>query len=206
MSIPLNGIYSQQLILKISGVTKMLTCLSYKEHVAKVYTHKVFYQVQLKIVQYQKSCFQMSVTSIESVDTFLILERHKPITTTEQVNVNEGNVEEYHYDKIFKVSQYTVTCDRQENLLYCSCKNFKHVGIICRHIFCVFHFYSYDKIPNKYRRLNADVAVNVDKTAIDISSTVDQCISFLSHEQVKQEEYLVELKKLKTELVVDYPM
>lgn len=50
----------------------------------------------------------MSVTSIESVDTFLILERHKPITTTEQVNVNEGNVEEYHYDKIFKVSQYTV--------------------------------------------------------------------------------------------------
>nr|KAJ0210358.1 hypothetical protein LSAT_V11C400190320 [Lactuca sativa] len=110
----------------------MVTCLPYEAHIAEVYTQYVFYEVQLKTVQSQKSCFQTSVNS-KSVDTFLILEKHKPINTVQQVNLDEGNnVEEYHYDMILNDSKCT------------------YVGILCRHIFCVFQFFSYNKIPDIY--------------------------------------------------------
>lgn len=65
-----------------SKYPSMVTCLPYEAHIAEVYTQYVFYEVQLKTVQSQKSCFQTSVNS-KSVDTFLILEKHKPINTVQ---------------------------------------------------------------------------------------------------------------------------
>ena len=92
--------------------------------------------------------------------------------------------------------------------------HFEHLGILCRHIFCVFKFYGIEQIPEKYilkrwrrdviptellkRRFNSSFDdSNSDMTAIDIFSTVDRCVSFLSHDAAKLKLYLDEQNNLK---------
>ncbi|KAI3767901.1 hypothetical protein L2E82_18330 [Cichorium intybus] len=116
-------------------------------------------------------------------------------------------------------SQFKVRYQKDDKLFFCSCKHFEHVGVLCRHIFCVLKFYGYDRIPERYvlqrwcrdvipsellrRRFNTlEAGVNVEKTAMDIYMTVDQCVAGLSHDNVKLEEYLEEITKLKSKFGV----
>nr|KAJ0209323.1 hypothetical protein LSAT_V11C400182840 [Lactuca sativa] len=83
-----------------------------------------------------------------------------------------------------------VTHSTKDGSFRCSCMHFEHVGILCRHIFCVFKFYGIEQIPKKYilKRWRRDVIPaellkrhfnssfddsNSDMIAIDIFSTVD---------------------------------
>ncbi|XP_023763346.1 protein FAR1-RELATED SEQUENCE 5-like [Lactuca sativa] len=94
--------------------------------------------------------------------------------------------------------------------------------ILCRHIFGVFKFYGIEQISEKYilkrwrrdviptellkRRFNSSFDdSNSDMTAIDILSTVDCCVSFLSHDTAKLKLYLDEQNKLKKKFIDDSP-
>nr|KAJ0212061.1 hypothetical protein LSAT_V11C400197610 [Lactuca sativa] len=43
-----------------------------------------------------------------------------------------------------------VTHSTTDDSYKCTCMHFEHVGILCRHIFCVFKFYSIEQIPEEY--------------------------------------------------------
>ena len=88
---------------------KTLTYLPYEPHAAKVYTRRVFYQIQEEIFQSDKSCFQKSVFSEAGIDTFVVLEKSKKITTRKEKNVDvDGEVEEYHYDTLLFDTEFTI--------------------------------------------------------------------------------------------------
>ena len=115
-----------------------------------------------------------------------------------------------------------VTHCREEGTFNCSCNHFQHVGILCRHIFCVLRYYRYEEIPERYilRRYCKDVVPthlltmryqnpNDDKRTsmdtIEVFATVNQCVAVLSNEPEKMKEYLSEQLKLKKKYVDDCP-
>nr|KAJ0224110.1 hypothetical protein LSAT_V11C200058000 [Lactuca sativa] len=115
-----------------------------------------------------------------------------------------------------------VTHSTKDGSFKCTCMHFEHVGILCRHIFCVFKYYGIEQVPEKYilKRWRRDVIPtellrrwftnsfndsNFDMTAIDIFNTVDRCVSFLSHDAAKLKLYLDEQNKLNKKFVDDCP-
>nr|KAJ0213915.1 hypothetical protein LSAT_V11C400171740 [Lactuca sativa] len=99
----------------------------------------------------ENTCFQMSVTSCNGVDTIIVLEKQKNISTRQPTSlVVDDKLEEYHYDCLIKDIEYTVTQSTTDGPFKCSCMQFEHVRLLCRHIFCVFKFYSIEKIPKQY--------------------------------------------------------
>nr|KAJ0210169.1 hypothetical protein LSAT_V11C400212330 [Lactuca sativa] len=158
--------------------------------------------------------FQMSVTSNNGVDTIIVLEKQKNISKMQPSSpVVDDKHEEYHYDCLIEDTKYMYTC-----------MHFEHVDLLCRHIFCVFKFYSIKQIPKEYimRRWHRDVIptkllkrrfsnslldANFDMNAIEFFLKVDRCVSFLSHDAAKLKSYLEELNKLEksVELTNDVP-
>ncbi|XP_023745083.1 uncharacterized protein LOC111893252 [Lactuca sativa] len=143
------------------------------------------------------------------------------IRQTNDVDVDDKD-EEYNYDCLIRDTEYTVTHSTKDGSFKCTCMHFEHVAILCRHIFCVFKFYGIEKIPEKYilkrwrrdvipiellkRRFNSSFDdSNSDMTAIDIFSTVDHCVPFLSHDAAKLKLYLDEQNKLKKKFIDDCP-
>nr|KAJ0207255.1 hypothetical protein LSAT_V11C500254150 [Lactuca sativa] len=171
---------------------KFITRSPNEPHASNVYTHKIFYQVQKVISRAEDNFFQKNVISSNGVDTII----------------------EYNFDCLIRDTEYTVTHSTKDSSFRCTCMHFEHVGILCRHIFCVFKFYGIEQIPEKYilkcwrrdviptellkRRFNNSFDdSNSDMTAIDIFSSVDRCVSFLSHDAAKLKLYLDEHNKLK---------
>lgn len=88
---------------------KTVTYLPYEPHAAKVYTRRVFYQVQEEIFQSDKACFQMNVVSDSGIDTVTVLEYSKNITTRKKKKVDiDDEVEEYHYDQLLVDTEFKV--------------------------------------------------------------------------------------------------
>ncbi|XP_052625884.1 protein FAR1-RELATED SEQUENCE 6-like [Lactuca sativa] len=174
---------------------KFITRTPYEPHASNVYTRKIFYQVQKEISRAEDNCFQKNVISSNGVDTIIVLEKTKNITIrqTNDVDVDDKD-EEYNYDCLIRDTEYTVTHSTKDGSFKCTCMHFEHVGILCRHIFCVFKFYGIEQIPEKYilKRWHRDVIPtellkrrfnnsfddsNSDMTAIDIFLTVDRCVA-----------------------------
>ncbi|CAI9300105.1 unnamed protein product [Lactuca saligna] len=87
-------------------VLRFITSSPIEPHASKVNTRKIFYQVQKEISDSDKTCFQMSVTSNNGVETILILEKQKNITTRQPSSpVVDDKVEEYHYDSLTEDTQ-----------------------------------------------------------------------------------------------------
>nr|KAJ0198512.1 hypothetical protein LSAT_V11C700366560 [Lactuca sativa] len=202
---------------------KFITRTPYEPHASNVYTRKIFYQVQKEISRSKDNCFQKNVISSNSVHTIIVMEKTKNITIrqTNDVSVDDKD-EEYNYDCLIRDTECTVTHSTKDGSFKCTCMHFEHVGILCRHILCVFKFYGIGQIPEKYilKRWHRDVIPtellkrrfnnsfddsNSDMTAIDIFSTVDRCVSFLSHDAAKLKLYLEEQNKLKKKFVDDCP-
>nr|KAJ0215459.1 hypothetical protein LSAT_V11C300104050 [Lactuca sativa] len=177
-------------------------------------TKKLPNKVQKDISRAGDNCFQKNVISSNGVDTMIVLEKNN-ITTRQTNDVDVDNKdEEYNYDCLIRDTEYMVTHSTKDGSFKCTCMYFEHVGILCRHIFCVFKFYGVEQFPEKYiltcwrrdviptqllkRRVNSSFDdSNSDMTAIDIFSTVDHCVSFLSHDAAKLKLYLDEQNKLK---------
>nr|KAJ0209003.1 hypothetical protein LSAT_V11C400158030 [Lactuca sativa] len=194
---------------------RFITSSPIEPHASKVYTRKKNYQVQKEILDSNNTCFQMSVTSNNGVDTIIVSEKQKNITTRQPSSpVVDDKLEEYHYDCLTEDTHYMVTHSTIDGSYKCTCMYFEHVGLLCRHIFCVFKYYSIEQILEEYimRRCRRDVIPtellkrrfsnsllnsNSDMTTIEIFSNVDHCVSFLSHDASKLKSYLEELNKLK---------
>nr|KAJ0188145.1 hypothetical protein LSAT_V11C900467090 [Lactuca sativa] len=202
---------------------RFITSSPIEAHASKVYTRKKFYQVQKEISDSDNICFQMSVTSNNYVDTIIVLEKQKNITTMQPSSPDvDYKIDEYHYDRLTQDTQYIVAHSTTDGSYKCTCMHFEHVGLLCKHIFCVFKFYTMEQIPEEYimKRWRRDVVPtellkrrfsnslldsNSDMTAIEIFSNVDRCVSFLSHDASKLKSYLEELNKLKKKFVDDCP-
>nr|KAJ0214093.1 hypothetical protein LSAT_V11C400212300 [Lactuca sativa] len=194
---------------------RFITSSLIEPHASKVYTRKIFYQVQKEISDSDNTCFQVSVTSNNGVDTIIVLQNQKNISTMQPSSpAVDDKLEEYHYDCLIEDTQYTVTHSKIDGTYKCSCMHFEHVGLLCRHILCVFKFYSIKQISEEYiMRLwhrdrhfsNSLLDSNSDVNAIDIFSKVDRCVSFLSHDAAKLKSYLEELNTLEKNFVDDYP-
>ena len=95
-----------------------------------------------------------------------------------------------------------VKCDQKEDTFICSMK-FEQFGVLCRHIFTAMKAFNIQFIPAKYllrwwqkdiippellRRCfrYSDSDENIQKIAIDIFSTVDNCLSSLSTNKKKK--------------------
>ncbi|XP_023768352.2 protein FAR1-RELATED SEQUENCE 5-like [Lactuca sativa] len=175
---------------------KFITRSPNEPHASNVYMRKIFYQVQKEISRAE--------------DNFIVLEKKNNICTrqTNDLDVDEKD-EEYNYDCLIRDTEYTVTHSTIDGSFRCTCMHFEHVGILCRYIYCVFKFYGIEQIPEKYilKRWHRDVIPtellkrrfnssfddsNSDMTAIDIFSTIDRCVSFLSHDAAKLKLYLDE--------------
>nr|KAJ0209413.1 hypothetical protein LSAT_V11C400201630 [Lactuca sativa] len=186
-------------------------------------TKKLPNKVQKEISRAEDNCFQKNVICSNGVDTIIVLEKTMNITIrqTNDVDVDDKD-EEYNYDCLIRDAEYTVTHSTEDGSFKCICMHFEHVGILCRHIFCVFKFYGIEQIPEKYilKRWRRDVIPtellkrrftnsfedsNSDMTAIDIFSTIDRCVSFLSHDATKLKLYLDDQNKLKKKFVDDCP-
>nr|KAJ0194329.1 hypothetical protein LSAT_V11C800435460 [Lactuca sativa] len=177
-------------------------------HASNVYTRNIFYQVQKEISRAEDNCFQKNVICSNGIQL-------------NDVDVDDKD-EEYNYDCLIRDTEYTVTHSTKDGSFRCTCMYFEHVGILCRHIFGVFKFYGIEQISEKYilkrwrrdviptellkRRFNSSFDdSNSDMTAIDILSTVDCCVSFLSHDTAKLKLYLDEQNKLKKKFIDDSP-
>ncbi|XP_023758862.2 protein FAR1-RELATED SEQUENCE 5-like [Lactuca sativa] len=113
------------------------------------------------------------------------------ITTMQPTDVDvDEKDEEYNYDCLIRDTEYMVTHSTKDGSFKCTCMHFEHVGILCRHIFCVFKYYGIEQLPEKYilKRWRRDVIPtellrrwftnsfddsNSNMTAIDIFNTVD---------------------------------
>nr|KAJ0204999.1 hypothetical protein LSAT_V11C500236190 [Lactuca sativa] len=164
---------------------KMIKHLPYEVHASKVYTRTIFYQVQEEILKYEDTYIQKCVSCEDGVDTFTILEKKTIVTRQTQKEIGDETVQEYHYDRILKETEFKVTHSTLEDTFVCSCMNFEHVGLLCRHIFCVFKYYSRVEIPSRYilkrwrrdviptellkrRLLDSGYDLHTDKYAIEI--------------------------------------
>ncbi|XP_052624836.1 uncharacterized protein LOC128132354 [Lactuca sativa] len=157
--------------------------------------------VQKEISDSDNTCFQMSVTSNNCVDTTIVLEKKKNITTRQPSSpVVDDKLEEYHYDRLTEDTQYIVTHSTTDGSYKRTCMHFEHVRILCRHIFCVFKFYSIEQILEEYimKRWRRDVVPT------ELLKR-HRCVSFLSHDASKLKSYLEELNKLKKKFVEDCP-
>ena len=97
---------------------------------------------------------------------------------------------------------------------------FEQFGVLCRHIFTAMKAFNIQFIPAKYllRRWQKDIIPsellrrcfrysdsdeNIQKIAIDIFSTVDNCLSSLSTNKKRLEEYYQALKELESKFMDD---
>lgn len=88
---------------------KPLTYLTYEPHAARVYTRRIFYQVQEELFESEKTCLIKNLSSAGDIDTFVVLEKKKSISTRTRENVDDKDmVEEYHYNSLTNDSEFKV--------------------------------------------------------------------------------------------------
>ncbi|GJW06932.1 FAR1-related sequence 5-like protein, partial [Tanacetum coccineum] len=136
-------------------------------------------------------------------------------------NHSEGSVETCiirHRDKRSNtVIDATVVLNQMDRSVTCSCGHYNRHGFLCRHVFCVFHIYGIDKIPDAY--LNSRWTKNVlpshlldkrhrygpcieetETLASQIHQTIEDCIGLFRNDSDKLSELLATVKEMKKKL------
>lgn len=110
-----------------------------------------------------------------------------------------------------------VEFNREDLTVKCSCMLFERFGIFCRHIFCILKIYDIQEIPSRYilKRWRRDIipttvlkrtfrygdsSGNVEKVAYKAFSMLDQCLSSLSNDDKKLEEFMQKLEVFMTDI------
>ncbi|XP_052623616.1 uncharacterized protein LOC128128904 [Lactuca sativa] len=195
---------------------RFITSSPIEAHASKVYTRKKFYQVQKEISDSDNICFQMSVTSNNYVDTIIVLEKQKNITTMQPSSPDvDYKIDEYHYDRLTQDTQYIVryyfnnALHTQQQMVHTNVPAcISNMSVFCIPEEYIMKRWRRDVVPTellKRRFSNSLLDSNSDMTAIEIFSNVDRCVSFLSHDASKLKSYLEELNKLKKKFVDDCP-
>nr|KAJ0192816.1 hypothetical protein LSAT_V11C800396140 [Lactuca sativa] len=181
--------------------SKMRTPFPIEENASLFYTRKVFRQVQNEMCRPMTTCFSLNHNIVDHVHEFQIKE-FRP----------------HGYSISNRPESDIVKCDQKEDTFIRSCMKFEQFGILCRHIFTAMKAFNIQFIPAKYllRRWQKDIIPpkllrrcfhysdsdeNIQKVAIDIFSTVDNCLSSLSTNKKRLEEYYQALKELESKFV-----
>nr|GEY96294.1 protein FAR1-related sequence 5 [Tanacetum cinerariifolium] len=127
------------------------------------------------------------------------------------------------FDLFFKKDRlYKVLRNVGDGLVLCSCQLFVRVGILCKHIFCVFKNANVEMIPQQYilrrwtknlipaalrnkRNKYVEKNVVVENYANKATSIVDHCVHLLSKDEPRLCAFVEKLKSLKKEVEADCP-
>ncbi|XP_076906524.1 protein FAR1-RELATED SEQUENCE 5-like [Bidens hawaiensis] len=119
-----------ELDIETSTMTpKMPEKLLLEIHASKIYTRKIFLEVQKEIYRGMRQCYITCSLELDAIKKFNIA----------------------HTNKRFKVvKNYVVDFNAHDTTVSCSCMGFTRVGYLCRHAFCVFRYKEVEMIPDKY--------------------------------------------------------
>ncbi|GKC98866.1 FAR1-related sequence 5-like protein [Tanacetum coccineum] len=132
----------------------IFTELPFEKHVCAVYTPSIFREVQHEIRKSLYARTQIRNHSEGGFETCIIRHRDKRSNT---------------------VIDATVVLNQMDASVTCSCGHYNRHGFLCRHVFCVFHIYGIDKIPDAY--LNRRWTKNVlPAHLLDKRHRYDPCI------------------------------
>ncbi|GJX36749.1 FAR1-related sequence 5-like protein, partial [Tanacetum coccineum] len=189
----------------IDTVPKLKTLLKIEHHASNVYTRSLFELVQKEIV----------------VGLF----RHCQIDSKSLVEGSEyDKAEEGDTVDLFlkKYGLYKVLQNVGNGSIVCSCQLFVRVGILCKHIFCVFKKANVEMIPQQYilrrwtknlippalrnkRNIYGEKNVVVENCVNEATSIVDHCVNLLSNDEPRLGAFVEKLKSLKKEVEADCP-
>nr|KAJ0219584.1 hypothetical protein LSAT_V11C300142720 [Lactuca sativa] len=189
-----------------------------EKHASMVYTRTIFLMVQREILHSFVSCSQKSVTS--GVVSDICIVKHKRINISKKKVVVEKK-EKVDIDSEWNFNttegDFEVEFNREDLTVKCSCMLFERFGIFCRHIFCILKIYDIQEIPSRYilKRWKRDIipttvlkrtfrygdsSGNVEKVEYKAFSMLDQCLSSLSNDDKKLEEFMQKLEVFMTDI------
>ncbi|GJW25234.1 protein FAR1-related sequence 5 [Tanacetum coccineum] len=215
----------------IDIVPKLKTFLKIEHHASNVYTHSLFELVQKEIFVGLFYCQIDSKCLVEGSEVCIIKEspcvyempnkkKKKP------QSVDKGNDKADENDKVDmffkKDGLYKVLRSVGDGSVVCSCQLFVRVGILCKHIFCVFKNANVEMIPQQYilrrwtknlipaglrnkRNRYGEKNVVVENYANEATSIVDHCVHLLSKDEPRLGAFVEKLKSLKKEVEADCP-
>ncbi|GKD41747.1 FAR1-related sequence 5-like protein [Tanacetum coccineum] len=186
----------------IDTVPKLKTLLKIERHASNVYTRSLFELVQKEIFVGLFYCQIDSKCLVEGSEVCIIKEspyvyempnkkKKKP------QSVDKGNDKADENDKVDmffkKDGLYKVLRSVGDGSVVCSCQLFVRVGILCKHIFCVFKNANVEMIPQQYilrrwtknlipaglrnkRNRYGEKNVVVENYANEATSIVDHCV------------------------------
>ncbi|GKA88471.1 protein FAR1-related sequence 5, partial [Tanacetum coccineum] len=141
-------------------------------------------------------------------------------------SMDKGNDKADENDKVDmffkKDGLYKVLRSVGDGSVVCSCQLFVRVGILCKHIFCVFKNANVEMIPQQYilrrwtknlipaglrnkRNRYGEKNVVVENYANEATSIVDHCVHLLSKDEPRLGAFVEKLKSLKKEVEADCP-
>ncbi|GJR25356.1 FAR1-related sequence 5-like protein [Tanacetum coccineum] len=215
----------------IDTVPKLKTLLNIERHASNVYTRSLFELVQKEIFVGLFYCQIDSKCLVEGSEVCIIKEspyvyempnkkKKKP------QSVDKGNDKAEENDKVDlffkKDGLYKVLRNVGDGSVVCSCQLFVRVGILCKHIFCVFKNANVEMIPQQYilrrwtknlipaglrnkRNRYGEKNVVVENYANEATSIVDHCVHLLSKDEPRLGSFVEKLKSLKKEVEADCP-
>ncbi|GJW68133.1 FAR1-related sequence 5-like protein [Tanacetum coccineum] len=215
----------------IDTVPKLKTLLKIEHHASNVYTRSLFELVQKEIFVGLFYCQIDSKCLVEGSEVCIIKEspyvyempnkkKKKP------QSVDKGNDKADENDKVDmffkKDGLYKVLRSVGDGSVVCSCQLFVRVGILCKHIFCVFKNANVEMIPQQYilrrwtknlipaglrnkRNRYGEKNVVVENYANEATSIVDHCVHLLSKDEPRLGAFVEKLKSLKKEVEADCP-
>ncbi|GJR53535.1 protein FAR1-related sequence 5 [Tanacetum coccineum] len=215
----------------IDTVPKLKTLLKIERHASNVYTRSLFELVQKEIFVGLFYCQIDSKCLVEGSEVCIIKEspyvyempnkkKKKP------QSVDKGNDKAEENDKVDlffkKDGLYKVLRNVGDGSVVCSCQLFVRVGILCKHIFCVFKNANVEIIPQQYilrrwtknlipaalrnkRNRYGEKNVVVENYANEATFIVDHCVHLLSKDEPRLGSFVEKLKSQKKEVEADCP-
>ncbi|GJU30809.1 FAR1-related sequence 5-like protein [Tanacetum coccineum] len=143
----------------IDTVPKLKTFLKIERHASNVYTRSLFELVQKEIFVGLWHCQIDSKSLVEGSEVCIIKESpyvyempKKKKKKPQSVDKGKDKAEEDDTVDLFfkKDGLYKVLRNVGDGSVVCSCQLFVRVGILCKHIFCVFKNANVEMIPQQY--------------------------------------------------------
>ncbi|GJY01866.1 protein FAR1-related sequence 5 [Tanacetum coccineum] len=215
----------------IDTFPKLKTLLKIERHASNVYTRSLFELVQKEIFVGLFYCQIDSKCLVEGSEVCIIKESpyvyeipNKKKKKPQYVDKGNDKAEENDNVDLFfkKDGLYKVLRNIGDGSIVCSCQLFVRVGILCKHIFCVFKNANVEIIPQQYilrrwtknlipaalrnkRNRYGEKNVVVENYANEATLIVDHCVHLLSKDEPRLGSFIEKLKSLKKEVEVDCP-
>ncbi|GKF08049.1 protein FAR1-related sequence 5 [Tanacetum coccineum] len=212
-------------------VPKLRTLLKIERHASNVYARSLFELVHKEIFVGLFYCQIDSKCLVEGSEVCIIKESpyvyempNKKKKKPQSVDKGNDKVEEGDTVDLFfkKDGLYKVLRNVGDGSVVCSCHLFVRVGILCKHIFCVFKNANVEMIPQQYilrrwmknlippalrnkRNIYGEKNVVVKNFMNEATSIVDHCVHLLSKDEPRLGAFVGNLKSLKKEVEANCP-